>query len=246
VADVTAETEAFNDRYHFAIRRLHSLTGIIPIGAFLCVHLSVNASILAGPKAFQFAVDQIHNLNRLGILKVVEVLFIFIPIAFHAVVGVIIWLTSQPNVTAYQYCGNLRYTLQRWTGIIALVFILAHLWHVHWIIPGGVEFDAHDAANSAITAMAAWWAGPVYALGVLCAVFHLANGVWTFLIVWGVTIGPRSQTISACVCGAVGVALGLLGMGALVTLKTMDVQTAPPAVTQGHAAGPVSAAHLPS
>ena len=225
---MVAGTSAFNDRYHFLVRRLHSLSGIIPIGVFLCVHLSINASIMAGPRAFQFAVDKIHMLNSLGILKVVEVLFIFIPIAFHAIVGVIIWLSGKSNLSTYQYVGNLRYTLQRWTGIIALFFIVAHLWHIHWIIPGGIEFDAHAAAESAVTAMRAGWTAPIYAIGVLCAVFHLANGIWTFLIVWGITIGPRSQTISGAVCAIIGIILAVFGMGSLVTLKTMDAAGAAP------------------
>jgi len=209
-------------RYHFAIRRLHSLTGIVPVGVFLCVHLFVNASILAGPAAFQFAVDQIHNLAELGILKGVEVVFILLPIAFHAVIGIVIWLQGRPNLSAYQYGGNVRYVLQRVTGIVALAFILVHLWHVHWVIPGGAEFDAHAAAESVVAAMNRWWAGPAYAIGVLCAVFHLANGIWTFLITWGVTIGPQAQVRSGYLCAAIGLVLGLMGLGALCKLKTMD------------------------
>ncbi len=159
------------------------------------------------------------------------------PIAFHAIVGVLIWLTGNQNLTAYRYCGNVRYALQRWTGIIAIIFILVHMWHVHWIIPGGVEFDAHAAAGSAVEAMQASWSGPAYAIGVLCAVFHLANGVWTFLITWGVTIGPRSQTLSAWVCAIIGVVLGLFGLGALIQLKTMDVTVSgPTAREETHAA----------
>jgi succinate dehydrogenase / fumarate reductase cytochrome b subunit len=198
----------------------------------------VNATIMAGPNAFQFAVDQIHQLNRLGILKVVEVVFILAPIGFHAIVGVLIWFTSSPNMAAYRYGGNIRYTFQRWTGIIAIAFIVGHLWHVHWVIPGGAEFDPHAAAETVVAAMAAGWVAPVYALGVLCAVYHLANGIWTFLITWGVTVGPRSQVISGWVCAIIGVALGILGMSALVKMKTMDVPTpVPPAVTESHAAG---------
>ena len=87
VADVTADAGTISDKYHFLVRRLHSLSGIVPVGVFLCIHLSINASIIAGPRAFQYAVDQIHKLNNLGILKAVELLFIFAPIAFHAVVG---------------------------------------------------------------------------------------------------------------------------------------------------------------
>lgn len=237
MADVVAEAGVVGDRYHFLIRRLHSLSGIVPVGVFLCVHLTVNASIVAGQDAFQFAVDLIHKMNNLGILKPVEVLFIFIPIAFHAVFGLVIWFSGNQNMSAYRYCGNVRYTLQRWTGILAMIFILVHLWHVHWIIPGGIDFDAHAAAASAVEAMKAPWAAPVYALGLLCAVFHLANGIWTFLITWGVTLGPRSQAKSACVCGIIGVVLGLFGMAALVKLKTMDVTVPDPAARdQSHAA----------
>jgi succinate dehydrogenase / fumarate reductase cytochrome b subunit len=237
VADAVAGTSTFNDRYHFLVRRLHSLTGIVPVGVFLCIHLSINASIMAGPKAFQFAVDKIHMLDSLGILKVVEVGFIFIPIAFHAFVGVLIWLSGRSNWTTYQYSGNLRYTLQRWTGIVALVFIVTHLWHVHWIIPGGTEFDPHAAAESALAAMQAGWTAPVYAIGVLCAVFHLANGIWTFLIVWGVTVGPRSQKISGAMCAIIGIVLAVFGLGALITLETSDAISAAPT---GHTAAPSS------
>ncbi len=225
MAELTLEASVSSDRYHFVIRRLHSLTGIVPVGVFLCVHLSVNAAILAGPDAYQFAVDQIHNMGKLGILKAVEITFIFIPIAFHTVVGIIIWLSGRSNVAAYPNGGNIRYLLQRWTGVAAMIFILVHLWHVHWIIPGGTEFDPHAAAQTTVAAMAPLWAGPVYALGLSCSVFHFANGIWTFLITWGVTIGPNSQRLSGYVCVAIGVLLGLLGMGSLMKLKAMDAST---------------------
>lgn len=245
MADVTAEVSFFGERYHFLIRRLHSLSGIIPVGVFLCVHLSVNASIMAGPTAFQFAVDQIHKLNNVGVLKVVELVFIIIPIAFHAIVGVTIWLTGSPDILRYRYNASIRYALQRWTGIIAILFVLTHLWHVHWVIPGGAEFDPHAAAQTTVEAMSAWWAGPVYAIGVLCAVFHLANGIWTFLITWGITVGPRSQKGSGVVCLVIGLLLGVVGIGALVRLKTMDVPSLPSSAgTETHAAAPGHATDL--
>lgn len=236
---MTVDAGAVDERYYFLIRRLHSLTGIVPVGTFLCVHLSVNATIMAGPNAFQFAVDQIHNLNKLGILKAVEVLFIFMPIAFHAIVGVVIWLSGRPNVMAYQYCGNVRYMLQRITGIIALVFILVHLWQVHWIIPSGTQFDPHSAAQSVVALLDRWWTGPLYALGVISAVYHLANGIWTSLITWGITISPNSQKLSAYACIVIGLMLGLMGLGSLRTIKTMDTSTLPPpaAATESHATG---------
>ncbi|MCK4659355.1 MAG: succinate dehydrogenase [Phycisphaerae bacterium] len=237
MADITAETGGVAERYHFLLRRLHSLSGIIPVGVFLCVHLSLNATFMAGPDAFQFAVDQLHKLDHLGILVPVELMFIFIPIVFHALVGVLIWLTSKPNVLAYQYGGNVRYTLQRWSGIIAILFILGHLWHVHWIIPSATDFDATRAAESAVEAMSRWWAGPAYAIGVLCAVFHFANGIWTFLITWGITIGPDSQRRSGYVCTVIGLVLGLFGLGSLVAFKNTDLEPPnPPEVMESHTA----------
>ncbi len=231
-ADGTADGTPRDDRYYFLVRRLHSLSGLVPVGVFLCVHLSVNASIIAGPKAFQFAIDQIHMLDKLGILRVVEVLFILLPLAFHSLVGIVIWLSGRPNVMAYPYGGNIRYALQRWTGVIALLFILVHLWHVHWIIPGGVEFDPHAATETTVRAFQASWAAPVYAVGVVCSVFHLVNGIWTFLITWGITIGPKAQRLSGYVCVMLGVVLGLFGLGAIWAIKTTDAATlSPPSVT---------------
>jgi succinate dehydrogenase / fumarate reductase cytochrome b subunit len=208
----------------------------------------LNGALIAGGEAYQNAVNLVHSLDRVGVLKVVEVVFIFIPIAFHAILGIVIWLTSQPNVMAYRYGGNLRYTLQRWTALVTVVFILAHLWHVHWLgawLPGGAQFDPHAAPASAIAALDAWWLGPVYAIGVICAVFHFANGIWTFLIVWGITIGPRSQTLSGYVCAIIGVVLALLGLGSLCRLKTMDASTlTAPAVMETHTAGFVNETDL--
>ncbi|MFH0983804.1 MAG: succinate dehydrogenase [Planctomycetota bacterium] len=228
MADVTAEAAGWADRYHFLIRRLHSLSGIVPVGVFLCIHMSVNATIVAGPQAFQFGVDRIHALDQLGVLTAVEMIFIFIPIAFHAIVGIQIWLSGKSNVLAYQHGGNVRYALQRWTGLVALPFILIHLWHMHWLGKpfGGAEFDPYNAAYTAVKAIqVSWWYTPFYAVGVLASVYHLANGIWTFLITWGITIGPQAQRRSGYVCVVIGLLLGLLGIGSLLKLKTTDLKT---------------------
>jgi len=242
VADIVAETGGVAERYHFLIRRLHSLSGVVPVGAFLCVHMLLNGSLIVGEvnseSAYQNAINLVHSLNRVGILKLVEVFGIFIPIAFHALVGILIWLTGQTNVLAHRYGGNVRYTLQRWTAWITLVFIFVHLYHVHhWIIPRQIAFDAHAATEFTAGVMTAWWAGPAYAIGLICAVFHFANGVWTFLIVWGITISPRAQRGAGYACAAIGIGLALLGLGAVCKLKTAEFPSqTPPAPTEVHTA----------
>ena len=94
----------FLHRHEFMIRRLHSLSGLIPVGAFMCVHLLVNASVNNGAATFQDAVYQIHSLGRL--LPIVEWVFIFIPILFHAIVGVVIVAGGLPNNSSYPYRKN--------------------------------------------------------------------------------------------------------------------------------------------
>jgi succinate dehydrogenase / fumarate reductase cytochrome b subunit len=228
VAEHKPSPSGADDKYYFLIRRLHSLTGLVPVGVFLCLHLLTNASILASGDEFQKSVDRIHALGPL--LVPVEIVGIFIPLLFHTIIGFQIIFTSRPNAQQYRYGSNVRYSLQRTTGMIAFVFILYHVWHMHWLgAPlGGGNFAVHDAANQPAAATTAakaiqqaWWIAPLYAVGILASVFHLANGIWTSLITWGLTIRPRSQQVAGYVCGVFGVALALVGLGALNGFRTL-------------------------
>jgi succinate dehydrogenase / fumarate reductase cytochrome b subunit len=51
-----------------------------------------------------------------------------------------------------------------------------------------------------------------YVIGVMSAGFHLGNGLWTFLITWGITIGQRSQRISQIITTAVAILVSLVGL----------------------------------
>jgi succinate dehydrogenase / fumarate reductase cytochrome b subunit len=225
VAEATIEQPGFIERNYFLVRRLHSLTGIIPVGVFLCVHLTVNATVVFGGEKFQTAVNGIHLLHGIGLLYLVEIVGIFIPLAFHAILGVQIWLTGQQNMLAYRYGASIRYALQRWTGVITLVFVLYHLWHMHWLGSpfGGAKFDPHEAPYTAAVAIqSVRWYAPVYVLGLLCAVFHFGNGIWTFLITWGITISREAQRRAGYVCLAVGLLLAAAGLASLAKLKLTD------------------------
>jgi succinate dehydrogenase / fumarate reductase cytochrome b subunit len=61
--------------YTFVLRKLHSLLGIIPIGAFLLEHLLSNFEALKGPIAYG---AQVKFLNGLPMVRVLEWVFIFI------------------------------------------------------------------------------------------------------------------------------------------------------------------------
>ena len=90
------------DKYYFVVRRLHSLSGLVPVGVFLVVHLISNAAIMVPAEegkdpgwAFQEQVERIHALEPL--LVPIEIVGIFLPLAFHAILGFQIMLTAHPN-----------------------------------------------------------------------------------------------------------------------------------------------------
>ncbi len=216
---------SFIGRHQFLIYRLFSLTGLM-VGGYVLVHLATNASVLMGPRMFQEQVNRIHSLGPL--LPIVEWTFIFIPILFHAIVGLGIAFGCMPNVAQYQYGSNIRFTLQRFTGMIIAFFILFHVLQLHHLgkFVGGGKFDPHHATSSAAVAIDSLPVQILYAVGTLCAVFHFANGIWTFGITWGIWTSDAAQRRAGYVCTAFGILLALVGMGALYGISTVNVQKA--------------------
>jgi succinate dehydrogenase / fumarate reductase cytochrome b subunit len=56
----------------------------------------------------------------------------------------------------------------------------------------------------------------VYMVGIISTVWHLANGIWLFLVDWGITMGERAQRLTGYACIAFGVVLLLVGVNAAV------------------------------
>ncbi|HKQ47353.1 MAG TPA: succinate dehydrogenase cytochrome b558 subunit [Phycisphaerae bacterium] len=241
------DTPTFDEKHHFLLRKLHSLTGIVPIGVFLIEHLLTNslaagwASKTPGPERFNEAV---HGLHHLPYLWALELFGIFLPLAFHALYGVKIALTAQPNAREYPYMANRRYTLQRVTGYIALVFIIVHLLKfrfAHWV-GWGPEFigseNPYEITRTGLTqwritqlglVVPVWITLSFYLLGLAASVYHFANGIWTFCISWGITVGAQAQRKMGYACAAVGIVLFLWGgMSLYAFARTpLDAKAAP-------------------
>jgi len=227
------------DRHHFLLRRLHSLSGIVPIGVFLINHLLTNATAFLGPDRFD---EHVRWLHGLPFLTAIEILFIFFPLLFHGAYGIKIALEGRINVSHYPYMDNWRYTLQRVTAWIMVVFILLHLAHfrfAHWF--GGVDYKAARPFFFAFTQQGfegLWlpkWAWMVaYAVGLAAAVYHFCNGLVTFCITWGITVGIQARKRMSVAAGLLGVVLltwGALSLYALGTTKPPSERT-PPAIVR--------------
>ena len=197
----------------------------------MVVHLLVNASVLESPAAFQKNVYQIHSLGAL--LPLVEWVFIFIPILFHAIMGGVIIAGGLPNQNQYRYGPNYRYTLQRITGMVAFLFIMVHVFHMHgwfhaeqWLENvvhplGGAKFSPYNAGSTGGLALQDVMNVIFYVIGVLSCVFHLANGLWTMGITWGVWTSPQAQSRALKACTALGVILAVISMGGLYGMRTI-------------------------
>ena len=194
------------------------------------MHLLTNASILGSPDDFQANVDRIHSLG--AVLPIVEWAFIFIPLIFHGLIGLVIIRSGHPNAGSYPYASNIRYTLQRATGMIAFVFILWHVLNMHWLgaplRPVDPEFfarfDPHDAASSAAAALQHSRLNQIfYLVGVFSAIYHFSNGIWTFGITWGLWTSASAMRRASYISLAVGLFLGSLAIGTLWKFTTMEI-----------------------
>lgn len=226
---------SFLQQHHFLLRRLHSLTGIVPIGVFLIAHLTTNSSLIWGGAAlrdpfeggmidggvtyFQKEVTWINE--QIPHLLLIEIT-LWVSIAFHSILGVAYALTGKNNTRLYEYQDNWRYTLQRWTGYVGIVFIFYHVATLRWgwtfLVPDGTVWSHHFSASTLASALkgsdtgftaAGLVVSLLYFVGVSGLVFHFANGLWTSAITWGLTISAQAQKRWGYVCAALGV--GLMG-----------------------------------
>lgn len=171
----------------FFYRRLHSLLGVIPIGIFVIQHLIVNHSIVYGTESFNKAAN---FMSKLPFVIFLEWFVIYLPILFHAILGVYIVLITRNNVIKYGYFRNWMFFLQRVTGIITLFFIAWHVWETRVQIGLGNAEMNHSLMEGILSSPLLMW---IYIIGVVSTVFHLANGLWSFFVSFGITQSPRSQ-----------------------------------------------------
>ena len=202
----------------FILRKLHQLTGIMPLGFFLLEHFYTNSKALAGAAEFNTAVK---DLQSIPYILLVETGGIFIPLIYHAVYGMVITIEARPNNLHYPYSRNWFYTIQRVTGIILFFFITFHVLNFRFgLIPGlNTVSVAHHPEESFQIVSREFRMVPifiVYMIGITSTVWHLANGVWLFLVDWGITIGERSQKIAGYACLGFGVVLLAVGINAAV------------------------------
>lgn len=204
----------------FLLRKLHQLTGIVPLGLFFFAHMYTNSAAMNGAENFNKHVKDIHDIPY---LLFIEIFGIFLPLAFHSVYGIFISAEARNNVFNYSYGRNWFYFLQRATGVFLFIFILFHLLNLRFGAIPGLESYGNPVAGNSDRAYAIvsdeFQNGFIlffYILGVAATAWHLAYGFFLFAVDWGIIIGEKAQKYALYGCAALAFGLFAVGTNAAV------------------------------
>jgi len=185
--------------------RLASALSILPLGVWTVAHLWNNLAAFRGAEAWQQSVTEYPHPVAEALTGVV----VLLPLAIHAVWGIGRLASSRPNNVRYRFYGNLKYLLQRLTAVGVLLFVGAHLW-LAFLKPRTEEGHAETFADIAQQMHFHTPTLVVYVLGTLGVSYHLANGVQTFCMGWGIVSSQRAlRRIEWLVLGFFLVLLGM-------------------------------------
>ncbi len=182
-----AQPETSAHRRDFFQHKIASVLAIAPLGVWTVWHLWSNLAAFGGASAWEEAVTGTrHPVTTLATMVVV-----LLPLGIHTLWGLKRLTTSRPNNDRYTFFGNLRYLLQRLSAVGVLLFLGAHIF-LAFIKPRFLEGRPEPFAD---IAHAMRFHGPtlvVYLLGTLGVAYHLANGLQSFAMGWGLATTSRA------------------------------------------------------
>ncbi len=188
ISHAESPTESSARAASFVRSRLGSFLAVFPLAIWTVIHLWNNLAALSGPAAWETAVTSYPH----PVAQLVTAIVVLLPLVLHMVWGIGRLLTSRPNNVSYNYYANLKYALQRITAVGVLLFLGAHIWLAMLrprLVEGGPEPFAdisHEMHFHLPTLI-------VYLVGTLGVAYHLANGLSTFCMGWGVVSSKRAM-----------------------------------------------------
>jgi succinate dehydrogenase/fumarate reductase cytochrome b subunit (b558 family) len=198
--------------------KVFSLLGVLPLGAFLALHLYVASTALRGEQAFGRAARFVESVPAVRLL---EVLVIWLPLALHTAYGLYVIARKKSHGPPFLYSTRVR-VLMRITAIVALAFIAFHAYAMRVGAAGttGEPLYTVMAARLSSTTAGIPFVALFYLLGVAATVFHFSAGLWGAFVTWGWLRGARAKMVGRLACGALGLALALAGSLPVVSVST--------------------------
>lgn len=195
----------------FLWRRLHSLSGMLPLGLFLLFHIYENMTALRGAEAYNQGVEHVNTLLPRPYFLGLELFLLGVPILFHALYGGYLAGTGKSNVGRYGYSSNWAYWFQRVSGYVAFLYLIVHVGVLRLIVTlGGNHLANVKPAEGQLDLVtyadvAAHLGNPTYAfvqsplvgdhifllylVGTVVTIWHFSNGLIGFSWTWGLAVG---------------------------------------------------------
>ena len=193
--------------------RLGSLLAVLPLGVWTTWHLWANLAAFQGADAWQKSVTEYSH----PLAQLFTALIALLPIVLHTIWGLSRMFVARPNNVRYGFYANFKYALQRLSAIGLLGFLGAHIWlamlHPR-ITEGHAETFAdisHEMHHHGPTLV-------VYLLGTLGVSYHLANGLQTFAMGWGLVGSQKALRKFEGVVIALFLVLLTMGWSAIYAL----------------------------
>lgn len=184
MSTATATTHKGNSG--FVRARLGSLLAFLPLSVWTVLHIWNNLAAFQGPDAWEKSVTSYSH----PVAQLITGIVVLLPLMLHTAWGISRLLTTRPNNVRYGFFANLKYALQRASAVGVLLFLGAHIWlamlHPRFVEGHPEPFSdiAHEMRHHMPTLA-------VYLLGTLGVSYHLANGVSTFMMGWGIVSSRR-------------------------------------------------------
>ena len=202
-----------------AVERWLSWSGLVPLPAFLLLHLSRELWL-----AFATDVSEVLRPAPSLLGQFSSWLLVWLPLAVHGVLGLYLALRGRWLLALQQDVPALARLVSRVTSVIALLFLVYHA--KGYVLPVWLgEADARDGGFRLLAELSSTRAGVpvlggVYLLGLLATVTHAALAVHRALLGQGLLEAASRRATSARACAAFGVVLFGLGAAAVIRVAS--------------------------
>ena len=225
-------------RHRWCPRRIHAFLGAL-LGLFVVAHLAIAMTGL-WPQCYQGLVDGIHHLGPALPVIELTVIFIPLLVQVGYGLRMLVKVGMAYRTDKKSRGGDLRFFLQRLSAIVLLAFLAFHVatmhrWGFHLLYQitgldalkgyqaGGLFHPHGQAFQSTAAAIRSYWSlesvrhpanvlvAGGYALGIGAVCYHLANGLATSAMAWGITVTATAQRRCGWFCLGIGVLLSIAG-----------------------------------
>jgi succinate dehydrogenase / fumarate reductase cytochrome b subunit len=192
---------------HQALRKLHSFTGLVPLGAYLGFHAWEHWPVRRGRDA---ALAHLADTRSVPL----ELLLVLLPLLAHAGLG--LWLARQTDpATPAPYVTPAFRRFQASTGLLSAAFLL---WHVSGVwLPRALTGRPAEAYGALLDQVGTLGGAALYVVGTSAVCVHFGQGLSAAWIRFRPGVSTR---LARSIGTALGLALWLVLFNELAVYAT--------------------------